>query len=369
MPSVLIVDDEPMICKLLSLRYEREGYKTLTAHNGQDALAICKKNTPDVIITDINLPVINGIKFIEELKDIENYKPVIFSISGSIETFDKLDVNEQFSKPVQINDILDATKKYLFEKDNNIKNLNIPENPDLSKEQLELISELTPGIIHNINNHISFISSSSYLMKKNIENEISNQPNNKKLLNDYKIFEKIYTHSIMIAKIIKSIKMLAYPVTKQADMENVKIINIINNSLELMQDIIKINEIKLYTTCNENMELRCHPEQIIQIFINLIKNSCEEIANNDIKNKWIKIDAKKSSNLIIISFTDSGKGISKDIIPHLMKPFYTNKKRNNGLGLGLSICKKFMEIHNGQIEYENESGNTKFILKFNILKN
>ncbi|RDB37018.1 MAG: hybrid sensor histidine kinase/response regulator [Spirobacillus cienkowskii] len=368
MPSVLIVDDEPMICKLLSLRYEREGYKTLTAHNGQDALAICKKNAPDVIITDINLPVVNGIKFIEELKDIENYKPVIFSISGSIETLDNLDVNEQFSKPVKINDILDATKKYLFEKDNNIKNLNIPENFELSKEQLELISELTPGIIHNINNHISFISSSSYLMKKNIENEISNQPNNEKLLNDHKIFEKIYTHSLMIAKIIKSIKMLAYPVNKQADMEK-KIISIINSSLDLMQDIIKINEIKVYTTCNENVELRCYPEQIIQIFINLIKNACDAVAKNDAKHKWLKIDVKKSDNLIRISFTDAGKGISKEIIPHLMKPFYTNKKRNNGLGLGLSICKKFMEIHNGEIEYDDESDNTKFILKFNAIKN
>jgi hypothetical protein len=79
---------------------------------------------------------------------------------------------------------------------------------------------------------------------------------------------------------------------------------------------------------------------------------------------------KKALEEILYTFKSSSLEIyEENNDPHSESPFYTNKKSNNGLGLGLSICKKFMEIHNGQIEYENEGGNTKFILKFNILKN
>ncbi len=82
MPSILIVDDEPMICQFLSAKYKKEGFDTLTAKNGEEALNICKASTPDVILTDMKMPVITGYEFLEELKHLEHYKPIIVCMTA-----------------------------------------------------------------------------------------------------------------------------------------------------------------------------------------------------------------------------------------------------------------------------------------------
>jgi two-component system, NtrC family, sensor kinase len=374
MPSVLIVDDEPMICKYLSNRYKREGYDTLTATNGKDALLICKKTTPDVIITDVKMPDTTGVDLIHDLKNLNNYNPVIVCITAyydlSLKEIYEMGVDALFNKPFKIGEILGATKKFLQNRDNHLENKEqFFENRSVislgsglfPNEHINLIAELSAGIIHNINNHIAFILTSSFILKKHLEEEYAKNPSNEKYL---KISDKLNTHATMVTKIIKSIKILAYPNTQASKKENIRVISILQSSIDLLEDIFKTNLIKCDINCAEDIDILCYPEQVIQIFINLIKNSCESISSQNLEERWININITKVKNDVEISFTDSGTGISKEIIPQLMQPFYTTKNRKNGIGLGLSICKKFMELHDGTLSFDESSKNTRFILSF-----
>ena len=379
MPSVLIVDDEPMICKYLSNRYKREGYETLTATNAKEAFIICKKNTPDVIITDMKMPEITGVDFINDLKNLNNYKPVIVCMTAyydvSLKEVHEMGVDAFFNKPFKIGEILGATKKFLENKENLIENKDLKignksviflGNGLSQIEQINLISELSAGIIHNINNHISFISASSFILKKHLEEECTKNPSNELNEKHLKISEKLYTHAVMVSKIIKSIKMLAYPNTQNSKKEQIKVITILQSAVDLLEDIFKTNQINFELNCPENIEILCHPEQIIQIFINLIKNSCESIVTQNLEERWIKIDVINRIETVEIAFTDSGNGINKELIPLLMQPFYTTKNRKNGIGLGLSISKKFMELHDGSLSFDESSKNTRFVLSFKV---
>lgn len=70
MPStvVLVVDDDPVILKLLTVNFELEGYEVLAATQGAEALEVARERRPDVVVSDIMMPVMSGIDLVLAMK-------------------------------------------------------------------------------------------------------------------------------------------------------------------------------------------------------------------------------------------------------------------------------------------------------------
>ncbi|MCU1462426.1 MAG: response regulator with CheY-like receiver domain and winged-helix DNA-binding domain [Acidimicrobiales bacterium] len=66
--TVLVVDDDPVIVQLLRVNFELEGYKVATAGNGEEALTAVKKKRPDIVVSDIMMPKMDGLQFVKELQ-------------------------------------------------------------------------------------------------------------------------------------------------------------------------------------------------------------------------------------------------------------------------------------------------------------
>ena len=82
---ILIVDDEPDVLRLTSLRLEKVGYDTLTAVNAKDALDIIETQKPDLVLLDIIIPVVYGTEICKRVKSDENLKhiPIILFTAHS----------------------------------------------------------------------------------------------------------------------------------------------------------------------------------------------------------------------------------------------------------------------------------------------
>jgi len=105
--------------------------------------------------------------------------------------------------------------------------------------------------------------------------------------------------------------------------------------------------------------------QIQRVCFNLASNAVSAMPEGG--SLKIKTDEDKDGENIEISIADTGKGIPKENIEKVFAPLFTTKAR--GIGLGLSLCKKYMETHEGKIEVESEVGKgTKFIVKLPIEK-
>ncbi len=65
---VLVVDDDPVILKLLSVNFELEGYEVCSATHGAEAFDVARSRRPDVIVSDIMMPVLSGIDLVIKLK-------------------------------------------------------------------------------------------------------------------------------------------------------------------------------------------------------------------------------------------------------------------------------------------------------------
>lgn len=74
--KILVVDDEPLIVKLLQARLEKNGYNVVIAHDGQEALDKTYQENPDLIILDIMLPHIDGYYVCKALRSDEKYKAI-----------------------------------------------------------------------------------------------------------------------------------------------------------------------------------------------------------------------------------------------------------------------------------------------------
>jgi YesN/AraC family two-component response regulator len=120
MSSILIIDDDAQILKMLRQILEREKYHVTEASNGKQGLRLYRENPADLVITDIIMPEKEGIEIIIELKrDYPDVKIIAISGGGRINPDDYLDIakklgaNRIFAKPVERKELLHAVRELL----------------------------------------------------------------------------------------------------------------------------------------------------------------------------------------------------------------------------------------------------------------
>ena len=120
MASILIIDDDAQILKMLRQILERESYDVTGASNGKQGLRLYRENPTDLVITDIIMPEKEGIEIIIELKrDYPDVKIIAISGGGRINPEDYLDIakklgaNRIFAKPVERKELLNAVRELL----------------------------------------------------------------------------------------------------------------------------------------------------------------------------------------------------------------------------------------------------------------
>ena len=109
---VLAVDDEELTRELLAQALELLGFETRTAENGKVALAIMKQDIPELVITDIYMPVMNGIELLKEIRKLKKDLPVIlitgFDAGDARKAADEFNANALLTKPFQIQQLKDV---------------------------------------------------------------------------------------------------------------------------------------------------------------------------------------------------------------------------------------------------------------------
>jgi len=139
--------------------------------------------------------------------------------------------------------------------------------------------------------------------------------------------------------------------------------NIINKSLELNKEQL-INCNINYKVSGESLEdvFKADSWQMDQIFSNLILNSIQSLNHKKSSNKEIEINVSAKSLYYIVTYTDNGVGIHKDIRANVFTPFFTT--RESGSGIGLSVIKQILWKHNAEIFLQDVDEGASFLMKF-----
>jgi two-component system, LuxR family, sensor kinase FixL len=93
--------------------------------------------------------------------------------------------------------------------------------------------------------------------------------------------------------------------------------------------------------------VRCEPSQLLQVLLNLIRNALDSLRETSGRQRYLTIRTFEQNGSVIAEVEDNGVGMSTEVAERLFNPLYTTKK--DGMGLGLSICRRVMASHNGTI--------------------
>lgn len=109
MPKLLLVDDDPNLIEMMIEPLESEGFTVLTAANGEEGLERFHSGRPDIILTDLNMPKMNGIDFITEVRKTDPNIPIVILTGDAIKNTIQLAVSEKMGADLSLPKPLDPT--------------------------------------------------------------------------------------------------------------------------------------------------------------------------------------------------------------------------------------------------------------------
>lgn len=148
------------------------------------------------------------------------------------------------------------------------------------------------------------------------------------------------------------------------EVSKVKLQNIMEETINIVQDSLKNNHIKLKTSYDSNSEVDAYPRELMQVFVNIINNAKDAILSNAVKKSMIRIKIYDEEEYVNTEICDNAKGIDEDNLQKIFEPYFTTKGEKTGTGLGLYMSKMIIENHlHGSIEAYNDKRGACFRIK------
>ncbi len=207
-------------------------------------------------------------------------------------------------------------------------------------ERLAAIGELSSGVAHELRQPLGVINNSVYFISNKLE-DIAQE----KVKRHLRILEKEVKHANLLIIDLLAFACFEEPVLKDCDINQV--VEEVLSSIEIPPKIEVKKELK------ESVPIiLADSYQIQRVCHNLVSNAISAMSEGG--NLEIRTDEDKDGKNIVISIADTGEGIPEENIVKVFEPFFTTKAR--GFGLGLSLCKKYVEAHGGRIGIESKVG-------------
>lgn len=218
-------------------------------------------------------------------------------------------------------------------------------------ERLVSIGTLAAGMAHEINNPIGTI----LLAAQNVL-EMRKQPDSDKLVED--CLREIVRDAKRCNQIIKNVMQFArgQPSHKQAIDVNRRVeqaVSLVRKHLEDRQGAVELD------LARDLPSIRANSVEIEQVLVQLIMNAIEA-QGGSLK---IRIQTDRSADGVRVLIEDNGRGISPTVLDRVFDPFFTTRREQGHMGLGLSVVHGIIEEHGGRIDVRSQPGReTTFII-------
>ena len=350
--KLLVVDDVQTNVLLLKALLGKEGYGSLVANNGQEALEVIRNENPDLILLDVMMPGMDGFEVAERLKS-EEFRceiPIIFLTAlddtQSIVNGFKLGVGDFISKPFRKEELMVRIKHQL----------SLVAARRIIEEKNEELRKTIAGrdkmysvIAHDLRSPMASMKMLLNTIMMSVEKDKIDPDIFDMLEMSNKTSEEVFSLLDNLLKWTKSQlgKLTVIP-------QKLDISGLADGVVEVMNSVAEVKHIKLIRTDHESFFVYVDIEMIKSILRNLISNAVK-FSNPDSE---IKVGIKAEDGKVIVSVTDSSKGIKKEDQHKLLKDstHFTTYGTNSeeGSGLGLLLCRDFARKNGGELWFESE---------------
>jgi PAS domain S-box-containing protein len=215
-------------------------------------------------------------------------------------------------------------------------------------QKLAALGQLSAGIAHEIRNPLSSIKMSLQILAKRMNPEGND-------LKRFKIAEKEVDHLDMLVNNILAFAKPVEPKKAPADLSKV-----LEQAIALAEKGITDKKIEVQTEFADIPPVAVDAAMMADAFLNVIRNAVE--ASKEYGKIKVSLRyAYETRQSVVVEIKDDGDGIDAEDMPHIFNPFFTRK--NYGTGLGLSLVKKIIDIHQGMIDiFSKKNEGTKVLI-------
>lgn len=207
-------------------------------------------------------------------------------------------------------------------------------------EKLAVIGQLAAGVAHEIGNPLASISSIVQILQRK---------SNDKFISDQLV--NVKDNINRISKIVRELVDLSRPPSQ--DLLITQINEVVKTAVGIVKYDKRVKKVEFKTYLDPNLPMiEIVPDQLIQVFINILINSLDAINGYGI----IKVKSFYDDKNIYISISDNGTGIDNQVIRKIFDPFFTTKQVGKGTGLGLSVSYGIIKKFNGEILVNSSIG-------------
>jgi len=370
--TIVVIDDEPEICRLVASLLTERGYLVSTADTAAAGLELVRRCCPDMVLMDYMLPDQDGVTLLKELKSLSPDCSVIICTGGGSEEVAvklmKAGASEYLLKPFSpriFADRVDGVRRlrsielanralqqererllHEIEAWNRELQSRVREKSEALQqaqseiaqtEKLAALGYLAAGMAHEIRNPLNSISLFTQLLSQGIEDSESQE-----------YLDKILKEVDRIDGIIRRLVEAAN--RRRSAAQEVRVEQVIKESLAIFTPQVEARQITVAFDCPDLLpSIKADPTELEQIFTNLFQNALEEMGNGG----YLTIALKTSVNNLEIRVSDSGGGISPEDRDAIFKPFFSTKSR--GTGIGLPVAQRIARLYSGDLRVEQSS--------------
>ena len=368
---MLVADDEPEMRHYLCERLS-EHYHVIEATDGIAAVEAAKESLPDLIVLDYMMPELNGFEVCQRLRSDESTSLIpIILLTAKADQETRLELlsagaTDFLTKPFGYEELQNRCRNLLGmrqaqvlaaskqqEAEVALHQLKDAEAQLIQSEKVASLGKLSAGLLHEINNPITFSLSAVSALKKLDSAERQSS--------DYDEILADLSEGLGRARdILFGLKRFSHP--DHESMGLVVLADVFHECETFVRYALQTHQLILEWPDDPELVIWGNQNQLVHLFLNMIQNSIDSLVEKSAQedSSWrgcIQISTKlTTAGNRIIQVSDNGMGIDSKIADKVLDPFFTTKPVGNGVGLGLSIVHRIVLNHGGQIRVESEAG-------------
>ena len=354
--SILYVEDEAATREQVSHVLLSRGYRLTIAENGEQGLDLFRKLSPDIVLTDIMMPRLNGLDMAREIRALSQEAQIACMTAFSdtshlIEAID-IGINQFVLKPVEFKRLFTALDRCQEMVELRKRQERLEAEHQHSKK-IEAVGILAGGMAHDFNNLLQVILGYVSLAR------MSAEPGSKT-----ESLLAIVEQSSETARELSS-RLLTFAKGGDAVMKPTQPGQFIRKCIE--SELDPASQISVKLDLPDDLPLvMLDINQIQQLIANVFSNACEAMPNGGSLHVSASTTLIRDVNdlglspgdYLHVSFEDTGIGIDPENLSKVFDPYFSTKEMGcqKGIGLGLALCYSIINHHHGYIQAKSRPG-------------
>ena len=341
-PARLVLADDNADMREYLRRLLTAHWTVETVADGQQALDAIHRQLPDLLVSDVMMPRLDGLELTRQLREdaTTRHLPVILlsARTGEEATSEGLAIgaNDYIVKPFSARELIARIRVQLEVSQSRARE----QRHQIAEAASHAKDEFLAVLGHELRNPLAPIQTALDLMN------LRNEPGS---LKERAIIGRQVTHMVRLVDDLLDVSRITRGVM-ELEKQSMGIDVVIASAVEMASPLIQRRKHQLVVTCPPGLEVLVDPSRIAQVLSNLLINAAKFTDPGGV----ITVSARRDGPQVVISVKDTGIGIEPARLATLFDAFaqgsQASDRSQGGLGLGLTIARSLVALHGGQVE-------------------